>query len=135
MADPHDLVSEMRHRVANDLALLCAVIERQRRRRDIAAAQEAFDDVVGAIMAMALLYRQLYELDRADGLVDLLGHLRTLTSGLGAAYLDRLQITMACPDAIIAAPPEVVRDIGLIVTDLICNAAKHAFRATGQRCC
>ncbi|MFC5422868.1 sensor histidine kinase [Bosea eneae] len=131
MAGADDLVSEMRHRVANDLALICAVIDHQRRRLGTITADEALDDVAGAVMALALLYRQLYELDRTGAVVDLSDHLRSLTSGLSAAYFDRLQIRVTCPDGVVAAPPYVVRDIGLIVTDLIYNAAKHAFRKRG----
>jgi two-component sensor histidine kinase len=127
VTEPYAAIAEMRHRVANDLALLVGVLDQQRRGRGLLTADEALDDAIGAILGLALYYRRLYELDEGVEFVSLPEHLDAIARGLREAYLDRLGIALDCRCDAVFAPPPAARDIGLIVVELVANAAKHAF--------
>lgn len=126
-------LSDFKHRVANDLSLIASVLRRQRSQLEFVTADEALDDAMGAILSLAQFYRRLYETGADDCFVALPVHLDGIACGLRTSYLDRLGIHLSCSADAISAPAPVARDIGLIVTELVGNAAKHAFGRTGGR--
>src|ERR1700721_1048391 len=126
MTYAQNLVTEMRHRMSNDLALVVGMLETDRKNA-FPPADEALDDAVGALMSLTLYYRRLYEMSDDVDLLDLSRHLEGVIAGLRRAYLDRLGIAGECRLAAMLVSPPAARDIGLIVAELIANAAKHAF--------
>lgn len=126
MTYAQNLVTEMRHRMSNDLALVVGMLETDRKNAFL-TADEALDDAVGALMSLTLYYRRLCEMSDDVDLLDLSRHLEGVIAGLRRAYLNRLGIDIECRLATMLVPPPAARDIGLIVAELIANAAKHAF--------
>jgi two-component sensor histidine kinase len=132
MFDASLQVREMRHRMANDLALLATVLQRHGRSR-VNTANETIDDAVGSVLTLAAHYRRLYEIGGAADFVDLPDYFGALGQGLRAAYLDRLGVRLQCDIAHVAVPPAAASNIGCIVTEMIANAARHAFGPDGGR--
>jgi two-component sensor histidine kinase len=132
MFDAQLQIRDMRHRMANDLALLASALEQERRSR-ASTPDETIDDAVGSVLTLAAHYRRLYEFGGKADFVDLPGYIGALGQGLRTAYLDRLGVRLDCQIADIAVPPAVARDIGCIVMEMISNAAKHAFGSEGGR--
>jgi two-component sensor histidine kinase len=132
MFDARVQISEMRHRMANDLALLATALAQQRR-SSVSTQNESIDDAVGSVLSLAAQYRRLYDLGERADFVNLPDYLGSLGRGLRSAYLDRLRVKLDCDIAQVAVPPAVASDIGCILVEVISNAARHAFGPEGGR--
>jgi two-component sensor histidine kinase len=128
-----NLLAEMRHRVTNDLALIVGMLETERRYCSVLTADEALDNAVGALMSLTIYYRRLYETASEVDLLELDQHLESVVNGLRNAYLNRLGVTVDCRFETVLASPVMARDLGLIIVELVANAAKHAFANHGGR--
>src|SRR5262249_33596180 len=51
----------------------------------------------------------------------------------GRSYLDRLGVRAELSFAAVRAPAGLARDLGIVVVELVTNAARHAFRGRGGR--
>ncbi|MCX6876415.1 MAG: PAS domain-containing protein [Verrucomicrobia bacterium] len=126
------LLKEIHHRVKNNLQIISSLLRLQSAQLDSAVAKAALQDMQDRIRSMAMIHEHLY---RSDNLteVDLPTYLESLcarlinalvaTPGNIQLHLDlcpvRLEIDQAIP-------------CGLLVSELVSNALKHAFPA-GQR--
>jgi two-component sensor histidine kinase len=127
------LLAEMRHRVANDLALIAGMLELQRGDHPALAAADVLDKTIGCLVSLAVYYRRLYETPRETDLLDLERHLAELVDALRTAYLDRLGIDVDCRLHSVLVPAPMARDLGIIIVELVANAAKHAFAGKAGR--
>jgi two-component sensor histidine kinase len=127
------LLAELRDHVTNDLALIVDMLETERKNSAALTVEEALDNAVGALLSLTIYYRQLYELSNEVDLLDLNRHLEGLIDGLRDSYLDRRGVTVDCRLDRVLVPPATARDLGLIVVELVANAAKHALRRQGGR--
>ena len=132
MLDTNVQISDMRHRMANDLALIVGVLERQRRLTTTSAG-DVIDSAINSLLAVSLYYRRLYEQPATADLIDLPKHLGALADAMRDSYLDPLNIRIECCVAAATVSHQAARDIGRIVVELIANAAKHAFGDKGGR--
>jgi two-component sensor histidine kinase len=121
------LLAEMRHRVANDLALIAGMLELQRGDHPALAAADVLDKTIGCLVSLAVYYRRLYETPRDIDLLDLKRHVVELIDALRTAYLDRLGVIVECRLHSVLVPASMARDLGIIIVELVANAAKHAF--------
>ncbi|MBN8808143.1 MAG: sensor histidine kinase [Sphingomonas sp.] len=120
------MLSEFEHRVKNNFAIVGGMLDIQRRRAGDTPAGEALASAMRRVDSIARAHRHLYrhgpssEVDVRDYLVD-------LCAALAEALLLRGGVTLTCD----ADPAQIPRDdavsIGLIVNELVTNAAKHAF--------
>jgi two-component sensor histidine kinase len=85
---------ELRHRVANDLALLGAVLVRRKQQLALLTAGEVLDDAIGSIASLAMLYRQLHDGQRCDDLVDVGEHMERLGARIRHSYLGGLGVDL-----------------------------------------
>jgi two-component sensor histidine kinase len=133
MTCTQNLIADLRHRVANDLALIVFTLEAQRGGGVIQTADEALDKTIGALLALMLYYRRLYEVGSDVEPIDMGQHLENVMEGLRTSYLDRLGVSVERRLETVAVPPQMARDLGLVVAELVTNAAKHAFAGPGGR--
>jgi len=126
-------LAEVEHRVKNNFAIVASLLELQRRRADPATA-EALGAALARVESIARAHRHLYrKSDRLEA-VEISGYLQELCAALRVALGLRDWIRLDCT----ADQAELNRDravsIGLIVNELVTNAAKHAFvgRETGS---
>ncbi|TKD52232.1 response regulator [Sphingomonas baiyangensis] len=122
------LLREVDHRVANSLQLVSAFVNMQAMATADEGARRALADTQHRIEAVAAVHRALYTADSADS-VALDGYLATLVEGLGQSYGAERRVTGVTLDA---EPVTVAADravsIGIIVTELVSNAVKYAYR-------
>jgi two-component sensor histidine kinase len=120
------LLDELNHRISNEFASLIAIVSR-------AAAASGSEDVKRALRGVAQLlhhYAQAHHALRPpdrETLVNAEGYLSDLCRSISRSKLDHMNV-----DLVLAAPPLLLESdrcwhLGMIVSELITNAARHAF--------
>jgi two-component sensor histidine kinase len=120
------LLRELQHRVANSLQIIASVLMQSARRVQSEEARSHLHDARNRVMAIATLSEQLAVSRLGD--VELRGYFSQLCESLGASMIhdrDRLKLEVAVDDSVVTADVSV--SLGLIVTELVINALKHAF--------
>lgn len=120
-----ELFDELNHRVKNNLSVISAILALQAR----AATCDVRDQLERArdrVAAIADLHTALYRQESARD-VSVCEYLQDLAERLTRALDDhgRLQIESECDD--VKLPVADAVSVGLIVNELVTNAAKHAF--------
>lgn len=119
-------LAEVEHRVKNNFAVVASLIELQRRRAPDEASQEALAAALARVESIARAHRHLYR-DASAGTVGMRDYLTELSTALADALFLRAAITLSCESDEIAMPRDRAVSIGLVVNELVTNAAKHAF--------
>jgi two-component sensor histidine kinase len=120
------LLQEVQHRVANSLQIIASVLMQSARRVQSEEARGHLHDARHRIMSIAALQRQLST--SAGGSVELRAYFTQLCQSLGASMIadpERLSIKVTVDDS--SVPADISISLGLIVTELVINALKHAF--------
>jgi len=123
------LLDEMRHRVANSLQIIASILLMKARTVQSAETRRHLQDAHQRVMSVATVQEQL----RGTGLGDRIEvgpYLKKLCDSLGQSMIgtDRSIAVVVDAEAGSAVSGQAV-SIGLIVTELLINAVKHAFPA------
>lgn len=127
LAQKEVLVREIHHRVKNNLQLVMSLLNLHARRIKDPRAEAAFAEARSRINALATLHRRLYESENLQE-VELRWFLEDLCAELrrgGLAGSREVELTVQAPDEVIG--PDIAVPLGLLVTEAITNAYKHAF--------
>ncbi|MCW2244001.1 sensor histidine kinase [Azospirillum canadense] len=134
-ARQNELVAhEMSHRFMNGFQLLHSVLSIQMRSIADPQALRVVEQAFTRVKAMAVVHRRLFEATRRDlAALDVADYLRGLVDQLAAAFADgdRCRVTAEVPVSL-QMPTGRASSLGLITTELILNALKHAFPDAGQ---
>jgi two-component sensor histidine kinase len=120
------LLKELQHRVANSLQIIASVLMQSARRVQSDEARNHLNDAHHRVLSIAMLQKQLAETTTGD--VALRPYFTDLCRTIGASMIadpGRIRITPTISDKAATADESV--SLGLIVTELIINALKHAF--------
>jgi len=120
------LVQEVQHRVANSLQIIASLLMLSARRVQSDETRSQLRDAHNRVMSVAAVQKQLAA--SADGDVELAPYFTNLCEGLAASMIadpDQVSLTVTSDDSV--ASPDVSTSLGLIVTELVINALKHAF--------
>src|SRR6202035_1703298 len=120
------LLDELNHRINNEFTSAIAIVFR-------AATRSADDEVKGALSGVAQLLHHFAQVHQAlqppdqEILVNAEGYLSKLCRSISRSKLDHMNIGL-----VLAAPPLLLESsrcwrLGMIVSELITNAARHAF--------
>jgi two-component sensor histidine kinase len=132
LAQKEVLVREIHHRVKNNLQLVMSLLNLHARRIRDPRAEAAFADARSRINALATLHRRLYESENLQQ-VEVRWFLEDLCVELrrgGLAANRDIELTVQAPDEVIG--PEIAVPLGLLVTEAITNAYKHAFQGRSE---
>ncbi len=128
LAERDLFLEEFDHRVKNNFTLVAALLDMQRRRARDAETQDALSSALARVESIARAHRHLYRGGTASrGNVDMAVYLDELSTALAEALFLRGAITLDCACDHAALPRDRAVSIGLIVNELVTNAAKHAF--------
>lgn len=128
LAQKDRLLQEGDHRIQNSLQVLSSMLSMQLREIADPAVRVQLQEALGRVHAVSAVHRRLYRTDRPHH-VDAEAYLKELLTdignSLGAEWAKelRLQATTAS----FAVPAEVAMSLGLVVTELVLNAVKHAY--------
>lgn len=120
------LLQELQHRVANSLQIVASVLMLSARRVQSEETRIHLHDAHQRVMSVASVQRQLSVSSLSD--VALRGYFNELCESLGASMIrnrKRLSIEVQADESLVR--PDVAVSLGLIVTELVINALKHAF--------
>lgn len=124
--DKDVLRQELQHRIANSLQIIASVIMQSARRVQSVETRSHLHDAHHRVMSIATLQRQLAA--SSAGEVALRPYFAELCSSITASMVanpERLRLTANVDDSVVSAGASV--SLGLIVTELVINALKHAF--------
>jgi two-component sensor histidine kinase len=120
------LLRELQHRVANSLQIIASVLLQSARNVQSDETRIHLRDAHHRVMSVATLQRQLAASRLGD--VELRPYFTDLCKSIGASMIRdpaRLSLTATVDDS--AVPADISVSLGLIVTELVINALKHAF--------
>jgi two-component sensor histidine kinase len=120
------LYQELQHRVANSLQIIASVLMQSARRVPSARVRSHLYDAHSRVMSVAALQHQLAASNVGE--VQLRAYFTDLCQSIGASMIqdrDKLSLRVEADDSVAVADVSV--SLGLIVTELVINALKHAF--------
>jgi two-component sensor histidine kinase len=124
--DREVLLSEVHHRVKNNLQMITSLINLQRRRLPDSAGSEALRLCHARVLAIAEVHELLYDAKNASR-IPLVAYVASLVAGFdeGNALVPRVEIETDVEDVMLSVESGV--PCGLILNELLANALKHAF--------
>jgi two-component sensor histidine kinase len=120
------LLQELQHRVANSLQIIASVLLQSARKVQSEETKIHLKDAHQRVMSVAALQQQLGATTAGD--VELRPYFTALCDSIGASMIrdhNQLSLDVSVDDS--ATPADVSVSLGLIVTELVINALKHAF--------
>ena len=126
LQDKAMLLQEIQHRVANSLQIIASVLMQSARNVQSEETRRHLSDAHNRVMSIASVQRQLASSNRRD--VELRPYLVQLCKSLSASMIrdhGKQVIEVNSDRSVVDA--DVSISIGLIVTELVINALKHAF--------
>ncbi|RAK58499.1 histidine kinase [Phenylobacterium hankyongense] len=120
------LLQEVRHRVANSLQIIASVLLQNAKKTESEETRGHLRDAHNRVMSVAALERQLST--SGAGEVELHAYFTELCDSIAASMIgqsDRLSLVVTGAGGVVDGRVSV--SLGLIVTELVINALKHAF--------
>lgn len=124
-------LAEFEHRVKNNFAIVASLLELQKRAADPATAA-ALTAALARVQSIARAHRHLYRGTPGVAVVEMADYLGELCAELGRALVLGDRVTIRCTADRAPLPRDRAVSIGLIVNELVTNAAKHAFAGRDQ---
>jgi two-component sensor histidine kinase/CheY-like chemotaxis protein len=121
------LLREVRHRVANSLQIVSAVLLQNAGRTKSAEARSSLTAAHNRVMSVATLERQLSTSEDGDQSVDLRAYFESLCESIVASMIGDAKTVALVVTGGGSVPSRVSVSLGLIVTELVINALKYAF--------
>jgi len=122
------LLRELQHRVANSLQIIASVLMQSARRVQSEETRTHLRNAQQRVLSIATLQRQLAV--TSDDRVQLRPYFQGLCESIGASMIDdEGQILLHADADGSSVTANVATSLGLIVTELVINALKHAFPA------
>ena len=125
------LLDELQHRVANSLQIIASVLMQSARKVQSDEARSHIHNAHHRVMSIATLQRHLVA---RSGEVALRPYFSDLCASIGASMIhdqNVVSLTTVVDETVTAG--EVSVSLGLIVTELVINALKHAFPDPSRR--
>ena len=120
------LLHEVRHRVANSLQIIASVLLQNARKSESVETRDHLMDAHHRVMSVAGLERLLSTSQGAE--VEVHAYFTSLCETIAASMIGdpgRISLAVDGDEGLVAA--KVSASLGLIVTELVINALKHAF--------
>ncbi|QIE44344.1 DUF4118 domain-containing protein [Pseudohalocynthiibacter aestuariivivens] len=123
------LMIELEHRTKNNFAMVSSLLSMQQRRSGSEDVKQALSSAAARVQSFAAIHETIYTSSRYSDKLSLRPYLEALLAHLqsGLFATRPVRIDLACD------PVEIPRDravaFGLIVNELVTNAARHAFPA------
>jgi len=126
------LLKEIHHRVKNNLQVVNSLLKFQSREIEDEKILGMFKKAQKRVLSMAMLHEKLYRSDDLKS-INIKDHFTVLTEDLIKNYAVDKKITLEINiDEIDNIGIETLTSLGLIISELITNSLKHAFKETNE---
>lgn len=122
------LLSEIHHRVKNNLAVISGLLGLQSSYVEDEKAKALFEDSRNRIHSMALIHDKLYQ-HETFAKIEFSAYINDLINHIKSSYFSKqtkVNFTVTCNDIFLDIKTAI--PCGLILNELITNACKHAFK-------
>ena len=119
------LLRELNHRINSGLASAINLVSAAAVRVEGSEAKRALSDVVELLHGYADV-QQALAMPKGKALIDAATYIRMMGCAMRRAWLDRMNIRLAFATQSLPLRPERCRRLGLIVHELVANAARNA---------
>jgi two-component sensor histidine kinase len=130
LAEREELLREVQHRVKNNLQIILSIVSLQESSFGSEADKELGRDTQARIRSMAYLY-DLLSGSRNFLSIDSGEYLQAIAGSLSASYRGALSIRVDAQSDILSV--DEAMPFGIIATELLTNAVKHAYSAERRR--
>ncbi|MEP7007342.1 MAG: sensor histidine kinase [Sphingomonas bacterium] len=120
-------LAEFDHRMKNNFAIVAGLLDMQKRRASDPATAEALEAAQMRVDSIARAHLHLYRGSNQPGTVKIRGYLGDLCAALSESLFLKGGIILTCDSDEAAVPRDRAVSMGLVVNELVTNAAKHAF--------
>lgn len=122
------LLEELQHRVVNSLQIIASIIMLKARAVDSEETRRHLEDAHDRVISVAAVQRHLHG-SAANATVDMAPYLETLCAALAQSMIsDHRPVKIKFEGKGGASTRRNAESIGLIVTELVINSLKHAFK-------
>ena len=121
------LLREIDHRVKNNFAIVSGLIDIQRRRESDDYVKEVLSRISTRVHNFATAHNELYARGIPGDAVNMDVYLPTLVKHLQKALFHSDRVAIVYRGAVVMMPRDRAVAVGLVVNELVTNAAKHAF--------
>ena len=121
------ILQEVRHRVANSLQIVSAVLLQNAGRTKSAETRSSLTAAYNRVMSVAALERQLSTSADGNQSVDLRAYFESLCESMAGSMVGDTKTVALVVTGGGSVPSRVSVSLGLIVTELVINALKYAF--------
>jgi len=121
------LLREIEHRIKNNFAMVTSIIEMQRRTADSDEVKRMLAAVAARVESFARAHGHLYRSADSVGSVEMRTYVRELGEALAQALTLQGGIELSSDADDLTVDRDRAVTIGLLINELVTNAAKHAF--------
>ncbi len=121
------LLREIDHRTKNNFMMVASLVDIQRRRASDPAVKDALTAMLTRIDSFARAHRHLYHDPDNVEAVGMRGYIAELCDALAQALTLHGAVTLSCASDTAWVDRDRAVTIGLLINELVTNAAKHAF--------
>ena len=126
------LLDELEHRMVNSLQIIASIIMLKARAVESEETRRHLEDAHKRVISVAAVQKHLHG-SVANGIVEMGAYLETLCAALAQSMIsDNRLISIKFDGKGGASTRRDAESIGLIVTELVINSLKHAFKDTAQ---
>jgi len=126
LEEKETLLREVHHRVRNNLAIISALLEMQRKDLADPAAAAVLSDLYTRIWSIVLVHERLYQSENLAW-IDFHAYLEALIKDLCSSFCTGRDIRYAADAREVKLEIDMAIPCGMIVNELVINAFKHAF--------
>jgi two-component sensor histidine kinase len=122
------LIKEVHHRVKNNLQMVSSLLRLQSKASGSEEIKDILDDCQKRIHSISLVHEKLYQtVDLTH--IDIEHYIKTLVNNVvSSSKINGTMIDIDVKVQEIPLKPQVILPCGLIITELVSNAMKHAFK-------
>lgn len=121
------LLQEIHHRVKNNLQVITSLLRIQASKIDSEETKSNFQDAINRIMTMSLIHQKMYEKENLSE-IELRDYFDSLLDDLIRSSIHGEEVERQVEIAVKSVGAKSIVPLALIITELVTNSLKHAFR-------